>query len=64
MLRGSRGVNGTWSSIFINNLDEYYNQVKSLGTKVIMKPKDEPWNCREFIVELPEEHKIRFTQGL
>ena len=29
-----------------------------------MKPKDEPWDWREFIVELPDEHKIRFTQGL
>ena len=27
-----------------------------------MEPKDEPWDCREFIVELPDEHKIRFTE--
>ena len=57
-----QGKNGTWSSIFINNLDEYYNQVKLLGAKILMEPKDESWNCREFIVELPDEHKIRFTE--
>ena len=57
-----QGKNGTWSSIFINNLDEYYNQVKLLGAKILMEPKDEPWDCREFIVELPDEHKIRFTE--
>ena len=34
----------------VNNLDEYYNQVKLLGAKILMEPKDETWDCKNLLL--------------
>lgn len=59
-----QGHPGMWMSIFIEDLDDYFERVRSAGVEVISEPKDYPWGCREFHVRDPNQHVIRFSQGI
>ena len=61
-LRG-QGQSGTWHSIFVNDVDALFTELKERGAKIVMPPKDEPWGVREFHVEDPDGHTFRFGQG-
>jgi uncharacterized glyoxalase superfamily protein PhnB len=59
-----QGKPGTWLSIFVSNVDDYYKRIKRRGAKVIYGPVDEPWGVREIHVQDPNEHVIRFGHGI
>jgi uncharacterized glyoxalase superfamily protein PhnB len=59
-----QGHPGTWLSIFMDDVDDYFERVTRLGAKVIYGPKDEPWGVREIHVQDPNQHVIRFGQGI
>jgi catechol 2,3-dioxygenase-like lactoylglutathione lyase family enzyme len=59
-----QGRPGTWLSIFMDDVDEYCERIGKLGAEVIYGPKDEPWGCRELHVRDPNQHIIRFSQGI
>jgi catechol 2,3-dioxygenase-like lactoylglutathione lyase family enzyme len=59
-----QGRPGTWMSIFLDDIDDYYERIKKKGAEVIYGPKDEPWGCREIHVRDPNQHVIRFSQGI
>jgi predicted enzyme related to lactoylglutathione lyase len=61
-LRG-QGQPGTWHSIFVNDVDALYEELKQRGAKIVMPLKDEPWGVREFHVEDPNGHTFRLSQG-
>src|SRR5262245_29004881 len=61
---GGQGHPGTWLSIFIGEVDDYYERIKKLGADVIMPPTDEPWGMREMHVRDPNQHVIRFGHGI
>lgn len=61
---GGQGRPGTWMSIFLNDVDGYYERIKKLGAEVIYGPQDEPWGIREIHVRDPNQHVIRFGQGI
>jgi predicted enzyme related to lactoylglutathione lyase len=60
----AQGHPGTWLSIFIDDVDDYFQRIKKNGAEVIYGPVNEPWGCREIHVRDPNEHVIRFSQGI
>jgi uncharacterized glyoxalase superfamily protein PhnB len=61
---GGQGHPGTWLSIFVDDVDEYFERIGQLGAEVIHGPKDEPWGVREIHVKDPNQHVIRFGHGI
>ena len=60
----AQGQPGMWMSIFMDNVDDYFERIRKAGADVISSPKDYPWGCREFQVRDPNQHVIRFSQGI
>lgn len=60
----AQGGPGAWLSIFVNNVDEMYELIKSRGAKIISAPQAMEWGVREMLVEDPDGHKIRFGHGV
>jgi hypothetical protein len=56
----NQGHPGTWLSLVVDNVDEYYELVKDSGAAIISKPDSKEWNMREMLVECPDGHIIRF----
>jgi len=61
---GGQGHPGTWLSIFVDDVDDYFERIKRLGADVIFGPEDEPWGVREIHVRDPNQHVIRFGHGI
>jgi uncharacterized glyoxalase superfamily protein PhnB len=59
-----QGHPGTWMSIFMDDVDGYFERISKAGAEVIYGPRDEPWGCREIHVRDPNQHVIRFSQGI
>ena len=59
-----QGAPGTWLSIFMEDVDDYCERITRLGAEVIEGPTDFPWGCREVRVRDPNQHVIRFSQGI
>ncbi len=59
-----QGGSGTWMSIFMDDVDGYFDRIAALGADVVRPPQDEPWGCREMHVRSPNGHVIRFSQGI
>ena len=61
---GGQGAPGTWLSIFMEDVDDYYEKIKKLGADILFPPKNEPWGMREMQVRDPNKHVIRFGHGI
>ena len=61
---GEQGRPGSWLSIFMDDVDDYFERIKKLGAEVIQEPTDEPWGVREMHVRDPNQHVIRFGHGI
>ncbi len=59
-----QGQPGTWMSIFMDDVDGYYDRIRQAGAEIISRPKNYPWGCREMQVRDPNQHVIRFSQGI
>ena len=59
-----QGNSGSWLMIFVDDVDEYFKQIKPLDAEVIQPPTDEPWGVREMHVRDPNQHMIRFGHGI
>ena len=55
-----QGNPGSWLAIMVDNVDEYYEEIKGLGAKILTQPTTMEWNMREMLVECPDGHIIRF----
>jgi catechol 2,3-dioxygenase-like lactoylglutathione lyase family enzyme len=60
----AQGQPGMWMSIFMDDVDDYGERIRKAGAEVIYGPRDEPWGCREIHVRDPNQHVIRFSQGI
>lgn len=54
------GNPGTWLCLNVDNVDEYYEDIKARGANIVTPPKDMEWNMREMVVKDPDGHCIRF----
>jgi hypothetical protein len=59
-----QGRPGTWLSIFMEDVDGYFERITKTGAEVISGPENKPWGCREMHVRDPNQHVIRFSQGI
>ncbi|MES2417459.1 MAG: glyoxalase superfamily protein [Bacteroidota bacterium] len=62
--KDDQGNPGTWLTIHLENIDEYYEVIKTRGAKILSPPEDKPWLMREMLVGDPDGHVIRFGHGL
>jgi GNAT superfamily N-acetyltransferase/catechol 2,3-dioxygenase-like lactoylglutathione lyase family enzyme len=62
--KDGQGKPGTWIAIMVNDVDELYERIKSKGGKILSIPEDKEWGLREMLVQDPDEHVIRFGQGI
>jgi GNAT superfamily N-acetyltransferase len=62
--KDGQGCPGTWMSIFVDNVDEYYETVKVKGAIIRSTPEDMEWGVREMLVEDPDKHILRFGHGI
>lgn len=60
--QGGRGPNGSWMSLWVENVDSVYENCKKEGIEVAKPPADEPWNVREMHVRHPDGHMFRISQ--
>ena len=44
------------------DIDEYYNELKDKGVKIVVDIKDEPYGIRDFTVEDVDGYKLTFNQ--
>ena len=59
-----QGHPGTWISINVKNVDEYYESIQQKGALIRTAPADMDWGLREMLVEDPDGHIIRFGHGI
>ena len=59
-----QGHPGTWLSIFVDDVDDYFERITRRRADVIFGPTDEPWGVREIHVRDPNQHVIRFGHGI
>ncbi len=45
------------------DIDEYYNELKDKGVKIVVDIKDEPYGIRDFTVENIDGYKLTFNQA-
>lgn len=57
-----QGNPGTWISIMLDNVDAYYEIIKSKGADIPHAPETKVWGLREMLVKDPDGHIIRFGQ--
>ncbi|HET8825275.1 MAG TPA: bleomycin resistance family protein [Terriglobales bacterium] len=60
LCEGAQGQSGTWMMVFLDNVDELYQEYKERGANVLKPPTNMPWETREMNVEDPDGHRIRF----
>jgi len=58
--KDGQGQPGTWLSVFVENVDQLYEEIKARGAHIISAPQTMEWNIREMLVEDPDGHRIRF----
>lgn len=62
--KDGQGSPGTWLAINVDDIDAYYEFIKSRGATILDGPHSYEWGMREMTVEAPDGHKIRFGQGI
>jgi catechol 2,3-dioxygenase-like lactoylglutathione lyase family enzyme/GNAT superfamily N-acetyltransferase len=58
-----QGSPGTWLSVFVDDVDAFYESAKAKGAKILCEPETMEWGIREMVVEDPDGHRIRFGSG-
>jgi len=54
---------GIYTTIKVDDVDEFYKGVIALGIKPVNKPKEWPWGNREFTLRDPDGYKLVFFQN-
>jgi len=62
--REGQGHPGTWLSIFMDDVDDYYRRIQALGADIIEPPGDRPWGMREMQVRDPNQHVLRLGHSI
>lgn len=59
-----QGSQGTWISIMVDDVDEYYETIKAKGATIVSPPESMDWGIREMLVKDPDGHMIRFGHSI
>jgi catechol 2,3-dioxygenase-like lactoylglutathione lyase family enzyme len=60
--QGGRDKDGSWMSIWVDDVDTIHRHCVDQGIEVTMPPTDEPWGVREMHVRHPDGHVLRIGQ--
>ncbi|HWF92581.1 MAG TPA: bleomycin resistance family protein [Terriglobales bacterium] len=56
---GAQGRPGTWISVFVENVDDLYQEYQKRDAKILNSPANMPWGLREMVVEDLDGHRLR-----
>lgn len=59
-----QGNPGTWLSIMLDDVDEYYEKIKAKGAIILAPPESMTWGIREMLVQDHDGHCIRFGHNI
>jgi catechol 2,3-dioxygenase-like lactoylglutathione lyase family enzyme len=59
LCEGGQGHPGTWMEIFMDNVDELFDEYKKSGAIIRQPPTNMPWGTREMNVEDLDGHRFR-----
>lgn len=59
-----QGNPGTWLSIMMDDVDEYYEKIKAKGAIILSPPESMSWGIREMLVQDHDGHCIRFGHNI
>src|SRR5215813_2835759 len=57
------GDRGVWMSVWVDDVDEVYEQCVAAGLEITFPPTDMPWNVREMHLRHPDGHVFRVSRG-
>ncbi|MEO7660520.1 MAG: VOC family protein [Pyrinomonadaceae bacterium] len=52
------------SYVFVQDVDEIYQELRTNGAAMPLPPQDKSWGLREFLVRTPSGHRITFGQEI
>jgi catechol 2,3-dioxygenase-like lactoylglutathione lyase family enzyme len=55
-----QGNPNTWLAIIVDDVDQYYEDIRAKGANILSPPESHEWNMREILVQDPDGHVIRF----
>ena len=61
---GEAADKGVWMSVWVDDVDEIYQECLAKGIEVTWPPTDEPWNVREMHIRHPDGHVFRISRGV
>ena len=55
----------TWAAyVYVRDVDALHAELNAIGVSIPHAPSDQPYNCREMVVDDPDGHIIAFGQVL
>lgn len=60
----NQGHPGTWIAVNMDDVDAYYEIIRTRGAIILLPPADKEWFMREMLVQDPNGHMIRFGHGI
>jgi predicted enzyme related to lactoylglutathione lyase len=62
---GEAAVSDNWAAyIYVADADALYDELTRLGVDIPDPPANQPYNCRDFVVEDPDGHMLSFGHVL
>jgi uncharacterized glyoxalase superfamily protein PhnB len=50
--------------LYVDGLDQYYEEVAARGAEILSTPADKPWGLREFGLRTPDGHRLTCGQPM
>jgi len=61
---GELGDHSYFVYLYIDGLDDFYEEIAARGAAVTSKPENKPWGLREFAFRTPDGHRITCGEPL
>jgi len=58
------GDHSYFAYLYVEGIDQFYEEVVARGAEAFAQPTDKPWGLREFGLRTPDGHRITFGQPL
>lgn len=62
LLASETGDHSYFGYVFVEDVDEIYDELQANGAEFIQRPSNKPWGLREFSVRTPDGHRITYGQ--
>ncbi len=58
------GDHSYFGYVFVEDVDEIYEELQAKGAEFTQRPSNKPWGLREFGVRTPDGHRIMYGQEI